>query len=205
MPEFPIPVLGICAFSGTGKTTLLTRVLPVLRARGVRVAMVKHAHHSFELDYPGKDSYELRKAGALQVVIASRQRLALIREYATERPEPSLADALAAIDPTGMDLVLVEGFKREDLPKLELCRPQRGKPLMCGRDPNIIAVASDGPIELPRPVPLLDLNNPVQVAEFILRWANLLPPPNSGEQHRPCRAPASPATPVVPTPAIREP
>ena len=198
-------VLGFAAWSGTGKTTLLRALIPALRASGLRLGVVKHAHHSFELDYPGKDSYELRKAGALQVVVASRQRLALIREYAAERPEPSLAEALAVIDPTDLDLVLVEGFKREALPKLELCRPQRGKPLMCGRDPNIIAVACDGPLELPRPVPLLDLNNPAQVAEFILRWANLLPPPDSGEQHRPCRAPASPANPVVPTTATRKP
>ncbi|MFM1891829.1 MAG: hypothetical protein RLZ44_906 [Pseudomonadota bacterium] len=200
MPEFPIPVLGICAFSGTGKTTLLTAVLPLLRAWGLRVVVIKHAHHSFDLDYPGKDSYELRKAGAAQMLVASRQRVALIREYEHERAEPSLSDALAMVDPQGMDLVLVEGFKREDLPKIELCRPSRGKPLMCGRDANIIAVASDGPVELPRDLPLLDLNSPPQVAAFILRWAGFGDHLSSGEQVTSCRAPGSPANPVVPTP-----
>ena len=203
MPDFPIPVLGLCAFSGTGKTTLLTALLPLLRARGMRVAVIKHAHHSFDLDYPGKDSYELRKAGAVQTLVASRQRVALIREYEPERAEPSLADARALVDPTGMDLVLVEGFKREPLPKIELCRPSRGRPLMCGRDANIIAVASDGPVELPRDLPLLDLNSPAQIADFVLRWAGYADLNRSGEQTTSCRAPASPASPVVPTPGTR--
>lgn len=203
MVDFPVPVLGICAFSGTGKTTLLTRVLPLLGAQGLRVAVVKHAHHSFDMDQPGKDSYELRKAGAAQMVVASRQRLAVIREYAGDREEPDLAEALAAVDAAVCDLVLVEGFKRESLPKLELCRPSCGKPLMCGRDPNIIAVVSDGPIALPRSLPLLDLNSPVQVAEFILRWTAESRSTAAGENKSTCRAQASPADPVAPTPATQ--
>jgi molybdopterin-guanine dinucleotide biosynthesis protein MobB len=166
-------LLGICAFSGTGKTTLLTKMLPMLRARGVRVAVIKHAHHTFELDYPGKDSYELRKAGATQILVASRERLAVIREFEPGRTEPMLDDALAALDATVTDLVLVEGFKREAFPKIELHRPSLGKPLMCGRDPNIIAVASDAPLDLAWDGPLLDLNRPAQIADFILRWSGL--------------------------------
>lgn len=173
MLDFPIPVLGVCAFSGTGKTTLLTSVLPLLRAQGVRVAVVKHAHHTFEMDYPGKDSFELRKAGATQMLVASRQRIAMIHEYEVEREEPVLNDALAMLNTQSVDLVLVEGFKREKLPKIELCRPSRGKPLMCGKDDNIIAVASDGPLELPRSLPLLELNRPDQIARFIVAWAGL--------------------------------
>jgi molybdopterin-guanine dinucleotide biosynthesis protein MobB len=171
--DYPIPALGICAFSGTGKTTLLTAVLPILRSRGVSVAVIKHAHHTFEMDYPGKDSYELRKAGATQMLIASRQRIAMIREYEVEREEPVLPDALEMLNSQDVDLVLVEGFKREALPKIELYRPSLGKPLMCGRDHNVIAVASDGPLELPRPLPLLELNDPVQIADFIMDWAAL--------------------------------
>ncbi len=176
MLDFVLPTLGICAFSGTGKTTLLTSVLPVLRERGVRVAVIKHAHHTFEMDHPGKDSYELRKAGAMQMLVASRQKVAMIREYEFEREEPVLKDAMAMIHSADADLVLVEGFKREALYKIELYRPSLGKPLLCGRDLNVIAVASDAPLELPRPLPLLDLNDPVQIADFILRWAGLEQP-----------------------------
>ena len=173
MPESRVPVVGICAFSGTGKTTLLTKILPMLRKRGVRVAVIKHAHHTFDLDYPGKDSYELRKAGATQMLVASRQRLAVIREYEPERAEPLLDDALAAIDASLTDLVLIEGFKRESFPKIELHRPSLGKPLMCTRDSTIIAVASDAPLDLPPGTPLLDLNRPAQIADFILHWSGL--------------------------------
>ena len=175
MFDYPTPILGICAYSGTGKTTLLTSVLPILRERGVNVAVVKHAHHSFELDYPGKDSYELRKAGAAQLLVASRQRIAMIREYEVEQPEPVLLDALELLNPKDIDLVLVEGFKREALPKIELYRASRGRPLMCTDDLNIIAVASDSAVDLPRRLPLLNLNQSGQIADFILHQAGLIP------------------------------
>jgi len=164
------PVLGFSAFSGTGKTTLLTRLLPLLRERGLRIAVVKHAHHSFDLDQPGKDSYELRKAGAHQMVVTSRRRTAIIHEHGDDGPEPRLADALARVDPRGMDLVLVEGFKHEDFPKIELHRPALGQPLICADNPSVIAVASDEPVSLPRGLPLLDLNRPEAIAEFIWAW-----------------------------------
>lgn len=165
---FPSPLIGFCAYSGTGKTTLLTRLIPLLRAAGLRIAVVKHAHHSFEMDRPGKDSYELRNAGADQVLVASRKRMALIKECREPRDEPSLADALRCIDPAETDLVLVEGFKHEPYPKIEVYRPALGKPLIHPDDAHVIAVASDAPVELAREIPLLDLNRPEQIRDFVL-------------------------------------
>lgn len=161
------PLLGFCAFSGTGKTTLLTRLIPLLRERGLQLAVLKHAHHRFDIDQPGKDSYRLREAGAEQVLIASRHRMALIREFATEQPEPTLATLLGHLDLTDVDLVLVEGFKHESIPKIELHRPALGHPLLHGDDPQVIAVASDGPFEPLRPLPVLDLNDAAAIAGFI--------------------------------------
>jgi len=105
MSDFPLPLLGFAAYSGTGKTTLLTRLLPLLKQQGLRVGLVKHSHHNFEIDYPGKDSYELRKARAGQVVIASPQRVAWIREVAEKREEPDLEEALSAFDSDSLDLI----------------------------------------------------------------------------------------------------
>ena len=169
MLDYQKPVLGICAFSGTGKTTLLKKLLPILKERGVIVAVVKHAHHSFEMDYPGKDSYELRKSGAGQVLVASRQRIAMIREYEQERPEPVLADALALLDPTDIDLVLVEGFRHVPFPKIELHRPASGHDLIYPGDPSVIAVATDEAIDTDG-LPRLDINRPEEVMGYIVRW-----------------------------------
>lgn len=169
MKELPLPLLGFCAWSGTGKTTLLAKLIPLLRERGLRLGVVKHAHHQFDIDQPGKDSWILRHAGAAQTVVASRQRAALIREYDDGRPEPSLADSLALLDPTALDLVLVEGFKHEPFPKIELHRPAMGRELICAKAPEVIAVASDAPVALPRPLPLLDLNDPPGIADFVLQ------------------------------------
>lgn len=173
------PIVGFAAWSGTGKTTLLTRLLPLLRGRGLRIGVVKHAHHDFDIDVPGKDSYELRKAGASHVLVGSRRRWALVVE--TDLPqEPPLSEMLSHIAPDELDLILVEGLKREAIPKIELHRPSLGKPLLCRNDPHIVAVATDAPLALPRPLPLLDLNRPEQIAEFILSTLNLdqgaLPP-----------------------------
>lgn len=170
MIQFPKPLIGICAFSGTGKTTLLTRLLPLLRQHGLRIGMIKHAHCSFELDTPGKDSFKLREAGAEQMVVASRNRMATITDFDDDRAEPSLADALRQLDPEHLDLVLVEGFKHEPIPKIELHRVSLGHPMLFIEDDNIIAFACDEPLEIgPGGPEVLDLNNPQTIARFILR------------------------------------
>jgi molybdopterin-guanine dinucleotide biosynthesis protein B len=162
-----VPLVGLAAFSGTGKTTLLRRLLPLLAAQGLRVGVVKHAHHDFDTDIPGKDSYELRRAGATQMLVASRRRWALVTELAGER-EPRLDALLAQLDSNALDLILVEGFKAEHFPKIELHRPQLGHPLLCLADRSIIAVATDAPLAVEPGVPVLDLNRPEEIAAFIL-------------------------------------
>jgi molybdopterin-guanine dinucleotide biosynthesis protein B len=164
-----VPVLGIAAYSGTGKTTLLRKVLPLLRAPGLRVGVVKHAHHSFDIDVPGKDSYELRKAGAVQMLVASRHRWALVTEMG-DVGEPPLAQLLGRLDQACLDLILVEGFKAEAFPKIELHRPSLGHPLLYPLDRSIVALATDAPHQPARELVLLDLNQPHEVAQFILRW-----------------------------------
>ena len=169
MIEFHLPLLGFCAYSGTGKTTLLTKLLPLLKQEGLRVGMVKHAHHRFDIDHPGKDSYELRKAGAEQMLVASRRRMALVRETGDQQTEPVLEEALTMLVPEHLDLVLVEGFKHADIQKIELHRPSLGQPLMYPQDPHIIAIASDEPLAIPqRRITQLDLNQPQAVLRFIL-------------------------------------
>ena len=171
MKAFPLPLIGLCAFSGTGKTTLLTRLIPVLIQRGLRVGVVKHAHHKFEIDHPGKDSHAFRQAGAEQVAVASNKRIAWIREYRDRSDEPRLADALAVLDTRCLDLVIAEGFKHEGFPKIELHRPDRGRPLLCTHDDSIIALATDAPVDAPTGLPVLDLNNVDEIAEFVLAFA----------------------------------
>ena len=163
-----IPMVGFCAWSGTGKTTLLARLLPMLKEQGLRVGVVKHAHHSFDIDHPGKDSYVLREAGASQMLIASRNRMAHITEFEAGRDEPSLAEALAGLNMDTLDLVLVEGFKHESYKKIELHRPELNKPLLFPDDPDVIAVASDAPVVENRTLPKLNLNNPEQIVKFIM-------------------------------------
>lgn len=168
MIDYPLPLIGFSAFSGTGKTTLLKRLLPILRERGLRIAVIKHAHHLFEIDHPGKDSHELRAAGASQTLVASRRRMALVTEFEQGHPEPTLNELLSALDPNGIDLVLVEGFKHAAFPKIELHRPALGKPMLCLRDPQIVAIATDGEIPAaPDALPRLDLNDPDEIARFI--------------------------------------
>jgi molybdopterin-guanine dinucleotide biosynthesis protein MobB len=162
-----IPVLGLAAYSGTGKTTLLTQLIPLLRERGLRIAMIKRAHHAFDVDQPGKDSYELRKAGASQMLITSDVRWALMTDL--DRPrEPQLAELIAHIDQDQADLILVEGFKHEAFPKIELHRREVGKPLLYPADSNIIAIATDAPESLDTGLPLLSINDPAGVADFIM-------------------------------------
>ena len=161
-----MPVIGFAAYSGTGKTTLLKAVIPLLSSKGLRVGVVKHAHHSFEIDRPGKDSYELRIAGASQMLIASAQREALLIEKNAE-VEPDLNQLLAKLDQNSLDLILVEGFKNEAFPKLELYRCSVGKPAMYPRDPDIIAVATDCALPIPTHLPVLDINAAGQIVDFI--------------------------------------
>ena len=165
-----VPVLGFAAYSGTGKTTLLLKVLPLLKARGLRVGMIKHAHHSFEVDRPGKDSYELRKAGADQMLVVSRERWALMVE-SKRQTDARLDEVLLDVDQGGLDLILVEGFKRERFPKIELHRAELGTPLLYPQDDRIIAIASDGPLPDDCPVPRLSLNDPQEVAQFVAAQA----------------------------------
>ncbi len=164
------PVLGFAAWSGTGKTTLLTQLLPRLLARGIQVGVIKHAHHQFDIDYPGKDSYELRKAGASQMLVASRQRWALVTEQREAQADPDLDTLISRLDQQSLHLILVEGFRHLSFPKIELHRPLLGRPLLFPHDPSIIAVASDQPISLPDPLPWLNLNSSEDIATFILNW-----------------------------------
>ena len=193
MIDYPLPVIGFSAYSGTGKTTLLKALLPILRQRGLRIAVVKHAHHQFEIDHPQKDSYELRSAGAVQMLVASRRRMALVTEFGEDHPEPSLAEMLASLDPAQLDLVLVEGFKREAFPKIELHRPSLGKPLFCVTDRHIIAIASDEAVSgIPEGMPKLNLNDPQEIASFIqeymLRFGGSQPhdPPHPAHSRQLC-------------------
>ena len=163
----PTPLLGFSAYSGTGKTTLLKKLIPLLTAQGVRLAVIKHAHHNFDIDHPNKDSYELRHAGASQMLISSARRWALMHELSEQENEYSLAQLLDQVDHEQADLILVEGFKKEPIPKIELHRPSLGQPLLCQQDQHIIAVATDSNVELPRKLVLLDLNKPQEIGAFI--------------------------------------
>lgn len=164
------PLLGFCAYgSGAGKTTLLTRLIPLLSAHGLHISVIKHAHHTFDIDHPGKDSFRLREAGAVQMLLGSRRRWALMTELADDtRAEPSLTELRSHLDAGLADLILVEGFKHEVIPKIEIHRPALGQPLLAKQDENIIAIASDGPVTTHLPV--LDLNDAAAIATFILRW-----------------------------------
>ena len=165
--EFPLPLIGFAAFSGVGKTTLIKNLLPKLRERGLRVGMIKHAHHALDIDHPGKDSYELRKAGAEQMLVVSRSQVAWVRDLHDGREEPDLQEALNLLNPDSLDLVLVEGFKRESFQKIELHRDGFHKPLLYPEDDNIIAFASENRPET-LPIPWIDLNQIDEMAAFIV-------------------------------------
>ncbi len=176
--QSPVPLVGFAAYSGTGKTTLLKALIPLMKRRGIRIAMLKHAHHRFDVDTPGKDSYELRKAGAEQMLIASGQRWALMTETGPEpEDDPDLGYLISRLDLTSIDLILVEGFKQQPFPKIELHRPSTGNPLLFPRDPDILAVATDQPEQIDTRLPLLDINNPQQLMDFIFDHFQLKPTP----------------------------
>jgi molybdopterin-guanine dinucleotide biosynthesis adapter protein len=157
-------IFGLAGWSGSGKTTLMTALIPELLARGVSVSTVKHAHHDFDIDRPGKDSWRHREAGACEVMVASERRWALMHEL-REMPEPPLDRLIEQMSP--VDLILVEGFKRHPHPKIEIRRPSLGKPPLQPDDQSVVAVASDEP--LPQlAVPWLPLSDPAAVARFII-------------------------------------
>jgi molybdopterin-guanine dinucleotide biosynthesis adapter protein len=160
-------VVGFAGFSGSGKTTLVERLIPALKMRGLRVSVVKHAHHTFDIDHPGKDSYRHREAGAFEVVVASNRRLALIREF--EQPAHLSAHHLIAELYEGVDWVLVEGFKESNLLKIEVWRADAGKPALYQDDDFVVAIATDSPDRMPHPTlrPVLDLNDADAVAQWL--------------------------------------
>ena len=165
-------IIGLAGWSGSGKTTLLTRVIPCLVGRGLKVSTVKHAHHNFDLDKPGKDSHAHRMAGATEVLVGSSSRWAVVHELRQES-EPTLATLLAKASP--VDLVLIEGYKRERHPKLEVHRAAIGKPLLHPDDSAIVAIASDVPLPQAR-VPRVDLDDIEAIADILLRHAAAFAP-----------------------------
>lgn len=158
---------GIAGFSGSGKTTLIEQLLPLLVARGLTVSVIKHTHHEFDIDRPGKDSYRHRVAGAHEVMLAGNARWVLMHEL-RDAEEPNLSEQLRHFSPC--DLVLVEGFKRDPLPKLEVHRPSTGRPPLWPENPHVVAVACDEPgaATLPAHLPVLDLNDPAAIVAFLL-------------------------------------
>lgn len=166
MQNAQIPILGFAAASGTGKTTLLTQLIPILKQTGLRIGLIKHSHHDFEVDQPGKDSFRLREAGASSVMLVSRYRRAIITELTSEQ-EPRLDDQLKQFDQSELDLILVEGFRAEKFPKIELHRPSLKQPLLYPNDPDIIAIATDAVLETPAYLMQLELNRPETIAVFI--------------------------------------
>ncbi len=163
-------IIGLAGWSGSGKTTLITKLIPCLLARGLRVSTLKHAHHGFDLDKPGKDSFVHRVAGATEVIISSAKRWAILHEL-REELEWNMADLVAKMSP--VDLVLVEGFKRDAFPKLEIHRAENGKPLLYPDDPHIVAVACDTALPSAK-IPVVDLNDIDKIADLLLKHAKTI-------------------------------
>lgn len=163
--NFPVPLLGFSAYSGTGKTTLLEKLIPILIEQGLNVALVKHSHHDIEMDTPGKDSYRLRKAGACQLLLAGTKRAILFSEY--EQQDKKLAQQLQLLNTESLDLVLVEGYRDEAFNKIELHRRELNRPLMFPQDPSIIAIACDQPLQ-DCTIEQLPLNDVHKIAQFVL-------------------------------------
>jgi molybdopterin-guanine dinucleotide biosynthesis protein B len=161
-------VVGFAGYSGSGKTTLVESVIPALKLRGLRVSVVKHAHHKFDIDHPGKDTFRHREAGAFEVVVASDRRLALMREF--EQPAQLTVHQLLAEVWDGVDWVLVEGFKSSNLLKVEVWREQSGSPARYRDDDFVVAIATDSPDRLPQETlrPVLDLNDADAVAQWLV-------------------------------------
>lgn len=168
MIQCPVPIIGFCAFSGTGKTTLLTQLIPLLKASNLRLGVIKHAHHNFEIDHPNKDSFKLRHAGTQQMIIASDTCIAKIKDLNPHQNEINLQDLLSELNYAMLDLVLVEGFKHYNFPKIECHRPKLKKPLIFPNDKSVIAIATDSELATqPAHLPVLDLNDIAEIAGFI--------------------------------------
>jgi molybdopterin-guanine dinucleotide biosynthesis protein B len=163
-----LKVFGFAGYSGAGKTTLIENLIPRFVLEGLTVSLIKHAHHGFDIDKPGKDSYRHREAGCSEVLLTSDQRWVLMHELRGRR-EPTLEDQLAILSPC--DLALVEGYKASAIPKLEVHRPAHGRPLMFPENPHIVALASDVPIETS--LPLFDLNDYDRIAGFVMTYLQL--------------------------------
>jgi len=185
-----IPILGFAAYSGTGKTTLLEALLPKLTEAGLRIGMLKHAHHNFDVDQPGKDSHRLRKAGASQMLISSRNRFALMTE--TPESESEFDYLLTRFDEDKLDMVLVEGCKNIAFPKIELHREEVGKPWLYPNDENIIAIASDSG-ELDSELPQMNINDLEAIAQFVIEYVQEAKAPKSKEKEAACCDTLSPA------------
>ena len=161
-------IFGFAGWSGSGKTTLIEKLIPLFVAHGIKVSLIKHAHHTFDVDQPGKDSYRHRHAGCQEVLVSSSRRWALLHEL-RGAPEPGFAELLERLSPC--DLVLVEGFKRENVPKLEVFRASVGEALLHPQDRNIIAIASDARVRTE--LPQFDINDAGGISEFVLRHVKL--------------------------------
>lgn len=168
MKKLPLPLLGIVAYSGTGKTTLLKTLIPLLRQHDIRVGLIKHSHHDMDVDTPGKDSYELRKAGADQTMVASDRRWALMTER-QGKGSVELGYLASRFEHSSLDMILVEGFKHEPIAKIALFRPEVGKPLTGLIDEYVVAIASNEPIS-ETSLPILDINDVGNIAQFIVQW-----------------------------------
>jgi molybdopterin-guanine dinucleotide biosynthesis protein MobB len=168
--HFPKPVLGFAGYSGAGKTTLLKEIIDLFQQRDIRAGLIKHAHHNFDVDIPGKDSYELRKAGASPVIVASSKRWVKMVDL-PEPKEPDLQELIGALNPEQVDIVIVEGFKKEPFCKIEVHRSETEKPFLHPEDSNIVAIVTD--VDNNFPIPRLDINQPVEVTEFIIEKCRL--------------------------------
>lgn len=170
--DIEMKVFGFAGYSGSGKTTLIEQVIPRIVMQGLSVSLIKHAHHGFDIDRPGKDSFRHREAGCTEVLLTSDSRWVLMHEL-RGAPEPDLFMQLKVLSPC--DVVLVEGFKAEPLPKLEVHRPSQGRPLIFPENPHVVAIATDAMPSAPIPARLtrLDVNDPDSVADFIMRFLEL--------------------------------
>ena len=171
--DYAPPIIGFCAHSGTGKTTLLKQVIPILKNKGFSLGIVKHAHHNFDTDQPGKDSYELRKAGAKNMLVSSSRRWALIHEHDND-DEATLAELLEIVTRQKLDIVLVEGFKHQAFPKIELHRSGLNHPYMYKQDTHVVALATDEKPPADIMIPVLGINSPDSIANFIIGYCRLI-------------------------------
>jgi len=167
-----VPIIGLAGYSGSGKTTLLEKIIKHFNSKNWRITVIKHTHHNFDIDYPGKDSYVLRKAGAQQTLVASNKRWALITENDEPSQEPDLSTLVSKIDQDQIDILFVEGFKHENFNKIEIHRTELEQDYIFLTDPNVIAIASDSVKIADCPIKQLAINNSQEIFDFITQYAN---------------------------------